>query len=416
MSNADALEWVRQAGRLFDEKKLDEAARLAQQALQHDPKLARARQVMGLVRIEHGALADGMAQLQTALALQPDLVPSHIGLGRGYSYLGDTERALQCFEAALRLEPSQPFAHFNRALTLLKRGNFHEGWLDYEWRFQVGQVQRPEMKRPRWDGSPLNGRALMISTEQGMGDVLQFIRLLPRVRRQETRIVFACQKALHALLRPLADVDEWFPIDTPGNITFDLHAPLLSLPGLLGVDEASIPAAVPYLPVDADRVEAWRGRIESLPGLKVGIVWQGSPTLQGDRFRSIPLARFAPLAAVAGITLVSLQKGAGVEQIDSQRAAVPLATFDDLDRDAPFVDTAAVLQHLDLVITIDSAVAHLAGGLGRPVWTLLSTASDWRWLEGRADSPWYPTMRLFRQTTLGDWDPVFEQVIAGLPR
>ena len=448
MAGNDWLAWIQQAEQLFDQKRLEEAASLAQRALQQNPRLALAHQVLGLVSAERGAVHDAIARLSQAVALRPDLVPSHNGLGRCYAMLGDTQQALEHFETALRLEPNHAFARFNRAMTLLKLGRFHEGWLDYEWRYACGQAQRPNVPRPRWDGSPLNGRSLMVHTEQGLGDVLQFVRFLPLLKRQDTRrgcetigtgtsqlreilakhrhplgaspissqprIVFACQTALHDLLRSLPTIDEWFPIDEPGTITFDLYTSLLSLPGLLGVDEATIPREVPYLDVSAERVERWRPAVGQLPGFKVGVVWQGSPTLHGDRQRSIPLAQFAPLAAVPGVTLVSLQKGAGVEQIPTPQNAVPLTTFDDLDRDAPFVDTAAILQHLDLVITIDSAVAHLAGACGRPVWVLLSTGCDWRWLTEREDSPWYPTMRLFRQRTLDDWNPVFHEIAAAL--
>lgn len=416
MAGNDWLAWIQQAEQLFDQKRLEEAASLAQRALQQNSRLALAHQVLGLVSSERGSVHDAIAQLSQAVALRPDLVPSHNGLGRCYAMLGDTQRALEHFETALRLEPNHAFARFNRAMTLLKLGRFHEGWLDYEWRYACGQAQRPNVPRPRWDGSPLNGRSLMVHTEQGLGDVLQFVRFLPLLKLQNTRIVFACQTALHELLRSLPTIDEWFPIDEPGTITFDLYTSLLSLPGLLGVDEATIPREVPYLDVSAERVERWRPAVGRLPGFKVGVVWQGSPTLHGDRQRSIPLAQFAPLAAVPGVTLVSLQKGAGVEQIPTQQNAVPLTTFDDLDRDAPFVDTAAILQHLDLVITIDSAVAHLAGACGRPVWVLLSTGCDWRWLTEREDSPWYPTMRLFRQRTLDDWNPVFHEIAASLRR
>jgi len=409
----DWLDWVQQAQVLFDQKQLDEAATLAERALQINPDCAQAHQVLGLVYSEREGPQEAIGRLAWALALQPDLVPSHNGLGRCYYLLGDLDRALEHFNTSLYLQPDHAPAHFNRAMAWLKQGRFREGWLEYEWRWNCGLVARPDIPRPRWDGSALDGRAIMVHTEQGLGDVLQFVRFLPQLQRRGARVVLACQKALQALLRPLPCVDEWFPIDEPAPITFQLYSPLLSVPALLGVEAETIPRSVPYLRPDPDRLERWRPWIEGLPGLKVGLCWQGSPTFKGDQLRSIPLAQFAALTAVSGLTLVSLQKGPGEEQIEPNQQRVPLEVFADLDQDAAFVDTAAIIHHLDLVITSDTAIAHLAGALGRPVWVLLSVGSDWRWLVGRSDSPWYPTMKLFRQRSLGDWAlPIHEAAAA----
>jgi Family of unknown function (DUF6165)/Tetratricopeptide repeat len=411
---SEYIAWVKQAERLFDQKQYDEAGNLAERALQVNPNYAAAHQLVGLVLSERERPQEAMPRLARALALQGDLVPSHIGLGRCYYLLEDFDRALRHFETALYLEPKNAFAHFNRGMVYLKRGQYREGWLEYEWRWNCGLVQRTNIPRPRWDGAPLNGRAIMVHTEQGLGDVLQFIRFLPQVKRQGGRIVLACQKALQPLLQFLPYIDEWFPVDEPGAITFDVYSPLLSLPVLLGATEATIPREVPYVHPDPARVEHWRSRIQALPGFKVGVCWQGSVTFKGNVFRSMPLSQFASLAQVPGVTLVNLQKGPGVEQIEANRTNVPVHVFDDLDRDAAFVDSAAILQHLDLVITSDTAIAHLAGALARPVWVVVSMGCDWRWLIGRSDSPWYPTMRLFRQKAFGNWPGVFHEVAEAL--
>ena len=342
------------------------------------------------------------------------MVPSHNALGRCHFLLGNLDEALAHIRRALFLQPDHAFAHFNRAMIWLKQGNYHEGWPEYEWRWPCNLVQRPAIPRLRWDGSPLQGRSILVHTEQGLGDVLQFVRLLPELKRSGGRIVFACQKALHTLLKPLTFIDDWFPIDEPGQINFEVFTPLLSLPGLLGLNEENMPRTVPYVFADPKRIESWQPRIQSLPGFKVGLCWQGSPTFKNDEFRSIPLANFAALTAVPGVTFVSLQKGPGEEQIEPNRARLPLHVFADLDRDATFVDTAAILQHLDLLITSDTATAHLAGALGRPVWVLVSVGGDWRWLTNRSDSPWYPSMRLFRQKAFADWTGVFTDVAAAL--
>jgi hypothetical protein len=414
MATPDWVPRVQQAEQLLNQGRLDEAAVLAEQVLRQEPDCAVAHQVVGMALAEASCPREAIPRLTRALALQPGLVPAHTALGRCCTLLGDLDLALYHFEKAIFLQPTHAMAHFNRGTAFLKQGRYREGWLEYEWRAYCGLVQWPTIPLPRWDGCPLQGRSILIHTEQGLGDVLQFLRFLPELARRGARIIFACQKPLQPFLRTLSCVDEWFPIDEPGTITFEMYSSLLSLPALLGVEEATIPREVPYVAADPQRVEKWRARIRGLPGLKVGICWHGSPTFKGNHLRSVPLAQFAPLATVPGVTLVSLQKGAGTEQIGPNRGSVPLVVLDDLDRDATFVDTAAVMQHLDLVITSDTSVPHLAGALGRPVWVLVATGCDWRWLVGRSDSPWYPTMRLFRQKEFGEWAGVFAEVAAAL--
>jgi hypothetical protein len=409
-------DWLSHAERLlFEQKRLEDATHAAEQALKLKPDCAAAHQVVGLALSELGEAEEAIVRLNKALVLQPDLVRSHSGLGLCHYHKGDLESARRHLDRALCLQADYPFAHLIRALVWLKQGRFREGWVEYEWRWNCGLLQRPQMPRPHWDGSALEGRSILIDTEQGLGDVLQFIRFLPLLKRQGARIVLVVtQNVLHPLLRQLPSVDEWFPVGESRPISFDVSCPLLSVPGLLGIDEAGIPRTVPYLAVEQERVERWRSIVGELPGFKVGIAWQGNPEFRADRFRSIALSRFAALAEVPGVTLVSLQKGPGEDQIEPNRDRLPLHVFADLDRDGAFLDTAAVIGHLDLVIAADTAVGHLAGALGRPVWVLLSTGCDWRWLENRADSPWYPTMRLFRQKVPGDWMAVFQEVAAEL--
>lgn len=410
----DSFDLARRAAEMYDRKQLDEAVQLAERAVQLNPRAARACQILGLVASDRNRPQEAISWLQRALAVRPDLVSSHSFLGHCYMLLGDLDRALHHLNAALRLSPDHRFAHFNRAVAWLKLGRYAEGWLEYEWRWLCGLVARPEIQRPRWDGSPLQGRSILIHTEQGAGDVFQFIRLLPLVRQQGGRVILACTKALQPFLRPVPFVDDWFPVDEPAPAAFDVHSPLLSLPGLLGVDDETIPRAVPYLTADAGRIEHWRERVGKMPGFRVGLCWQGSPTYSGDAIRSIPLRQFTRLAQVPGVTLINLQKGPGIEQIEACRTQLALQVFEDLDQEAAFVDTAALMHHLDLIISADTSIAHLAGALGRPVWVLLSTGCDWRWQVGRQDSPWYPTMRLFRQQSFGDWTTVLDDVAAAL--
>jgi tetratricopeptide (TPR) repeat protein len=412
----DWRDWLRQAEERFDQKRLDEALELAQRVLRAEPGCGPAHQVLGLVASDRDRPLEAIPLLARAVAMQPDLAPAHNGLGRNYYILGEIEQALHHTNVALSIQPEHAPAHFNRAMIWLKQGRYADGWLEYEWRWPCKIVARPKIPLPRWDGSPLNSRSILVHTEQGLGDVLQFMRFLPELRRRGGRVVLACQKKLHAVLRSIDGVDEWFPIDEPGPITFQVYAPLLSLPALLGVGEPEIrrAGARPYLAADPERIEKWRPQLAALPGFKVGLCWQGNPTFKSDVHRSLPLAHFSPLARMAGVTLVSLQHGAGTEQIQPSRSRVPLHVLDNLDHDAPLVDRAAVISQLDLVITSDTSIAHLAGALGRPVWVLLGKGADWRWLIDRTDSPWYPTARLFRQRTFGGWSGVMIEVAEAL--
>ncbi len=402
------------AGELFDQNRFDEAEQLAAVALQQNPASAQALQVLGFVDLRRGRIHQSIDRLSQAIALRPDLNVSHNGLGCCYHRLGEMDKALYHFNRALILSPVYPIAHFSRAEVLLKQGNFADGWIEYEWRWTAGLVRGPEIPRPRWDGSPLNGRSLLIHSEQGVGDVLMIIRLLPLVKKHGGRIVFACHKPLKQLLLNNPYVDRWFPIDEPANIDFEIYTPLLCLPGLLGINEHNLPKEVPYVISEPARIENWKPKIAEIPGFKVGIGWQGSPTFEGDQFRSIPLKHYAAVAKVPNVTLISMQKGDGEDQMAALRNEVPVRTIPDLDKDGAFLDTAAIMHNLDLVITSDTALAHLAGALGVPVWVLLSTGCDWRWGHDRSDSYWYPSMRLFRQKNLGDWAPVFAEVAAAL--
>jgi hypothetical protein len=417
MQPPDWLSLALQADQLLTQDRLNEATSRAAASLQLNPDCAIALHVLGMVHWRYGEPREGLDRLRRAVAIRPDLAAAHNGLGLCLAQIGDHDAALREYELALILKPDHPHARFNRAMQLLRRGRYENGWVEYEWRWASGQLTWPEIPRPKWDGSPLNGRALLVHTEQGIGDVLMFLRFLPRIERAAgDRLVFACQKALQPLLRNIPWVDSWFPIDEPANINFDVYSPMLSLPGLLKVSEADIPYPVPYVSPDSALVEMWQPRVAALPGFKVGVAWQGSPTFKGDQFRSIPLAHFAPLAQIPGVTLVSLQKAAGMDQIAANHDTVALTVFPDLDSAAPFVDTAAIMQHLDLIITSDTAMAHLAGALGRPVWVALGLDCDWRWGIGRTDSPWYPSMRLFRQKKFDDWPGVFAEMAAALKR
>jgi hypothetical protein len=264
---------------------------------------------------------------------------------------------------------------------------------------------------PRWNGEPLAGRSVFIWCEQGFGDSIQFVRYIKKIKQNGAETFFECPPKLQRLLlRGVEGADHIVTSDQ--NVGCDYHVPLLSLPGIFSTTLESIPADIPYLYPDQASSSHWKERLAPDQGFRAGLVWAGNPDHKNDLLRSLPLTTYAPLATLPRVSLYSLQKGPAATQAKSPPSGLRLADYTDELED--FADTAALIMNLDLVITVDTSVAHLAGALGRPVWTLLHADPDWRWLLNREDSPWYPTMRLFRQPVLGDWDPVIRRVAAEL--
>ncbi len=395
---------------LKEQGRLAEAVAQCREALRLEPDYAEAHLNLGNALKDQGQLTEAVARYQEALRLKPDYAEAHNNLGTVLHYQGQLAEAVSQYQEAHRLKPDYAEAHLNRALAWLLAGDFERGWPEYEWRWQCKDF--PSSKRsfsqPLWDGSSLAGRTILLHAEQGLGDTIQFVRYAPLVKRRGGTVILECQSALLRLLQSCAGVDRLL---AKGSSLphFDVHAPLLSLPGILGTTLSTIPAEVPYLFDDANLVEHWRQELSHLRGFKIGIAWQGSLRYKADRQRSCRRAVFAPLARLEGVHLISLQKGTGAEQLVDD--ANPFSVTDlgsDFDEvSGPFMDTAAVMQQLNLVVSVDTAVAHCAGALGVPVWVALPFAPHWTWMLQREDSPWYPTMRLFRQKQWGDWDEVF---------
>jgi methyltransferase-like protein/SAM-dependent methyltransferase len=298
-------------------------------------------------------------------------------------------------------------------LAWLLAGEFDKGWPEYEFRWQGKEIQPRAFKQPRWDGANLAGRTILLYAEQGLGDTLQFIRYAILVKQRDGRVLFECPRALARLLTGSLGVDELIPEGTPLP-EFDVQAPLLSLPGIFQTRLETIPALVPYFFPEVSALKHWREAFNHLKGFRVGIAWQGNPGHKYDRQRSLALRQFEPLAQIPGVRLISLQKGHGADQLDA--AELPFAVLDLGRYVMDFTDTAAIIKQLDLVITCDTAIAHVAGAVNIPVWVALAFAPDWRWLREREASPWYPTMRLFRQKERGNWSEVFARIAAELRR
>jgi hypothetical protein len=359
----------------------DEALAAAHRAVALWPRERAAARALGFVQFDRGALAEAIVQFRRAIALDPGDAVAHMRLGQ----------------------------------SLLANRDGREGWGEYEWRFRLPGLAplMPATDRPKWDGAPCAGTLLVVAGE-GFGDTIQFIRFIPQVARRCGKLVIACSQDMQPFIRQQEAAVHTFQhwSEMPA---FDVHCMLSSVPGLFGTDPAAPLASIPYIRPDETRARAWRERLAgAIPaGLRrVGLVWAGRPTHPNDRRRSMDFGQLLPLTGVPGVALISLQKGAPAAPAPAIAGPAPL--FDFTADIADFANTAALIDNLDLVVSVDTAVAHLAGAMGKPVWTLLPYAADWRWLTGRDDTPWYPTMRLFRQKAPGQWRDVITAVVAEL--
>jgi tetratricopeptide (TPR) repeat protein len=367
---------------------------------------------LGMVREGQGRPAEALALYRQAVRLRPDLAGGHYTLANALKAQGELAEAVAAYRQALQLAPDHADAHFGLAMTLLTQGEWAEGWREYEWRWRTPAFTVPEYARGRgWDGSELHGRTIVLYAEQGLGDTVQFARYAALVRQRGGRVLLRCQDRLAPLLAGLRGLDGVVPRgqELPA---VDCAAALLSLPGLFGTTPADVPAAVPYLDADPARRARWRAWLDRHPGRKVGVCWQGNPEHPEDAKRSAPLAALAPLAGVGGVRLVSLQTTHGLEQLAEQgeRLRVLDAALTADEQGEGFLELAALLRELHLVVSVDTVTAHLAGALGVATWLALPFLADWRWLRQREDTPWYPTMRLFRQPRPGEWDAVFSRM------
>ena len=390
-------------------RKIDEASRSYRRAVEINPDDADAHSNLGNTLLHQGKPEEAAACCLRALELKADHAVAHNNLGNVMQALGKPDQAIHCYRMALKFSPHYPEPHYNQSLLMLQRGDFEQGVPEYEWRWQCQDYARAALKGTPWDGSTFGGRVLL-HTDQGVGDALQFVRYAPLVKQRAGKVLLRCAEKLIPLFSRCRGIDA--VISTKAVLPeceAELH--LSSLPHAFQTTLETVPREVPYLFADSQLVEQWRARLPT-DAFKVGIAWQGNPQFKLDSLRSIPLTEFRPLGEVGGVRLISLQKGFGVEQLASIKGDFDVLEHgDELDEAAgAFMDTAAIMMNLDLVVTSDTSIAHLAGGLGVPVWVALSSVPEWRWLLNRSDSPWYPTMRLFRQSVHGDWRSVFEQM------
>ncbi|MBI2353871.1 MAG: glycosyltransferase family protein [Deltaproteobacteria bacterium] len=381
--------------------RFEEALAVYDKMLERSPAIAVVWNNRGNTLLEMRRYAEAAESYSRALELAPDLHDARVAQGTCYQSLGLPADAMAACDAVLAAAPDHAEAHWNRALLLLLKGDYREGWREYEWRWQKRGFTSPrrDFPQPRWQGEPVGGRTVLIHAEQGFGDTLQFCRYIPLVAALGARVVFECHPPLVTLMQGLSGNVEVVALGQPLP-SFDLHLPLLSLPVIFDTTVETIPNAVPYLSAPPERLPFWRGLAADEGRLRVGLCWAGKS--YPDPGRSCPAELLAPLAEVAGVSWYSLQMG--------WEGALPLPLTDLTGHIRDFGDTAALIAQLDLVITVDTAVAHLAGAMGKPTLVMLPHAPDWRWLLERGDTPWYPTLRLIRQAEPGAWRDVVRRV------
>jgi Flp pilus assembly protein TadD len=386
-------------------------------AIDLQPDLVEAHNNMGTVLRMQGDIDGAFAQVQTALRLDPEFPDAICNFGDLMFETAQLSEAIAAYERAIAIRPVVAQYHMNLAFALLKAGDFARGWVEYEWRWKRPDFDVPgrHFPHPRWDGKPLNGRRILLHVEQGFGDTLQFIRYVPLVARLGGKILVQCQPQLHRLFQTIPAIDRLVRLGDPLP-PFVVQCPIMSLPLALGTTMESIPANVPYVKPDPGLVQKFRAKFPSSPGVKkIGLAWAGSPGNSNNRNRSVPVWALAPLMNLPGVRIYSLQKGPGSGDLATLRSNYPHTEFIDCAPELnDFADTAAIIADLDLVIAVDSAVAHLAGALGKAVWVLLTMNADFRYLLNRDDCPWYPSMRLFRQTMRGDWSDPLQRIVQSL--
>ena len=384
-----------------------------QKAIQINPSSAEAFFNLGHVFFDKGQFDKALACYEKVVLLQPSFVHAYMNLGLILRIRGRHEEALSCYQKAIQLNPDDAAAHWNLSNVLLLLGKYAEGWSEFEWfRKTEDCIKRQRnFTQPVWNGSDIQNRTILLHAEEGFGDTLQFIRYASLVADRGANVIIECQKELVSLVKNIEGIKDVVPDGGPLS-AFDIHCPLMSLPGIFHTTLEDIPARMPYLTADPSSVEKWGRRLQHDGSpLKIGLIWSGGGL---PLKKSASLDMFSPLGKLKDVTFYSLQKGPPAEQAKNSPEGMIFVDYTDELHD--FSDTAAFIENLDLVISVDTAVAHLSGALGKPVWTLLPFVPDWRWLLDREDSPWYPSMKLFRQPSLEDWKSVIDKVLDNLRR
>jgi tetratricopeptide (TPR) repeat protein len=393
------------------QQQFDEAIRCYRRALALKPDWPEMHFNIAAALDDKGLPSEAIQEYGRALELRPSYADAHFNLGVILAKQGRIDEASIHYREAIQLQPENPWPRYNESLLMLLRGELDCGWREYEWRWRVGLFSEGKFSQPKWNGENLNDKTILLRAEQGLGDTIQFIRYATQLKNLGAAVLFVCQSPLLTLLSLTPGIDRLIPArSAPPQL--DFHIPLLSVPKLLGVSLSSIPVPIPYIFANPELVTFWRDKLRGFSGFKVGIGWRGREGIGPWGLRDIPLDTFSPLAGIPGVRFVNLQhKPSPVDKAIAHSVLQVVDLGDDIDQArGGFMDTAAIMMNLDLVICSDTSLAHLAGALGVPVWLALPHIPDWRWLLDRSDSPWYPTMRLFRQKSPGDWAGVFAEI------
>ena len=390
---------------LADMKKLLAATEAFRSSFALKPDSAVTAVDLGYFFVKCGDIPAAADAYRWATKLDPNLYAAHLRLGTALTQLGDRVGAWECYHRARALSPGSSEVITYMGLLHLSEGNFRLGWGEYEYRVSARRA-RKRFSQPQWKGEPLEGAQIFLHAEQGVGDALQCVRYVPLVAKRGGQVVLGVQKRLHRLLARTEGARQVVS-DAEAAPEFSWHCPLLSLPLAFATDLSTIPSGIPYVHPDPRQIETW-GRRMQRSSFRIGLAWGGNPNYPHELWRSIPLEQLAPLTFLEGTTFYSLQLGAPARQVRQLGSSVQIIDLQDDQKD--LADTAAIVAHLDLVISIDTSIAHLVGAMGKPVWILLNNSPDWRWLLEREDSPWYPTARLFRQSTFGNWQAVVSRV------
>lgn len=364
---------------------------------------------LGMAQDALGNEDESMESFRKALEINPSYDKAylaHYNLGVYYMDRGKIKEALEHYNKAIELNKNFFEARWNRSLVLLLLGRFEEGWKEYEYRFKKEKpTDTRNFSKPKWDGSSLEGKKILIVSEQGFGDTINFIRYVHLVKEKGGYVIYECKKELRRLFQGFPGIDEIVEKEKGAipNVKFDTYTYLMSLPGIFNTNLDNIPNKIPYLKANPELAKKFEKEFNTNK-FKIGIVWAGNPEQPNDKNRSIRFEKFKILKSIPEVQLYSLQKGEVAKQLDDS-VIINMA-----DKINDFADTAVIIENLDLIITVDTSVAHLAGAMGKRVWILLAVSADWRWLLNRNDSPWYPTAKLFRQPKLGDWDSVFDEI------
>ncbi len=414
--NGNLWEAYYNLGILYHEQnKIEKAIGFYKQSITIKPGFYLSHYNLGNAYRETFRLDDAIICYKKTIDLRPDFSEAHYNIGVLNELLNKFEEALGYYNQAIHYNSEHVNAHWNKSLLLLSGGNLAEGFEEYEWRMKRSEFVKRDFSCPALTDQNIFNKNILVYCEQGLGDTIQFVRYLPMLKAKGCKVTLECNKLLFDLLKSIDGIDEiiLFEESSIRNLNIDYNISLLSLPYYFRTNMDNIPAKIPYITAPDYKKKEWFEKLKSSNVLKIGLVWGGNPDHGKDDKRSIPLNAFYNLSAMDGIKLFSLQKGKPLDQIKDSDLQIENLSEKGQNN---FVDTTAVIQNLDLVISVDTSVAHLAGAMGKHVWTLLPYYSDWRWLLERTDSPWYPTMRLYRQKSHGNWENVISQVAADLKK